>query len=253
MFKRIGKIFKGLAGIFVSDLEKANPRALIEVEKENLKKQLVRYNENLVTHAGFIERLKRQIKDLEKKEKETAARISANINVGDRATAGQLALSLQTVKSQLDENLEQMVTAEETYTQMTNARDASLKEAKEKIESLTRMITETEMMEAQVELQEMASGMMTEIGGTTDTLDRVENHLLERRDKAAGRSRLATGNVPVEKQLKEAERQALAELALAEFETSYGLPAGEEPALKPGESPQDEAKKLKPPSSGQDD
>jgi hypothetical protein len=36
------------------------------------------------------------------------------------------------------------------------------------------MISETEMMEAQAELQEMAKGMVTEIGGGGDTLNRVE-------------------------------------------------------------------------------
>ena len=76
-------------------LEKANPKALIEAEKENLRKQIARFNDNLATHAGFVERLMRQIKNLEQKEKELTARVAANIKAGNRAVAGQMALELQ--------------------------------------------------------------------------------------------------------------------------------------------------------------
>ena len=74
MFKRLAKLIRGFFGLFISGLEKANPRALIEAEKENLRKQIARFNDNLATHAGFVERLMRQIKDLEAREKELTAR-----------------------------------------------------------------------------------------------------------------------------------------------------------------------------------
>ncbi len=54
------------------------------------------------------------------------------------------------------------------------------------------MLTETEMLEAQAELQEMANGMISSIGGTGDTMTGVEEYLTERRDKAAGRARVAS-------------------------------------------------------------
>ena len=72
------------------------------------------------------------------------------------------------------------------------SRDVSVRDAQDKIEKLKRMMTETEMLEAQAELQEMATGMVTSIGGSGDTLNRVEEYLTERRDKAAGRARVAS-------------------------------------------------------------
>jgi len=98
MFKRIATLFRGFLSLFISGIEKQNPRVLIEAEKENLRQQIARYNDNLATHAGFIERLMRQIKNLEQKEKELTARTAANIKAGNRAIAGQIALELQTVK-----------------------------------------------------------------------------------------------------------------------------------------------------------
>lgn len=224
MFKRLGKLLRGFLGLFITGLEKQNPRALIEVEKENLRAQIAKFNDNLATHAGFVERLIRQIKDLEAKEKELTAKITANVKVGNRAVAGQMALELQTVKSQLEENRQQMNTAEETYKKLVKSRDVAVQDAQTKIEKLKRLLSETEMLEAQAELQEMATGMISSIGGSGDTLNRVEEYLNERHDKAAGRSRVASSSIDMKGvELKEAEQGALADQALAEFEAAYGL------------------------------
>jgi phage shock protein A len=231
MFRRIATLFRGFLSLFISGIEKQNPRALIEAEKENLRQQISRFNDNLATHAGFIERLMRQIKNLEQKEKELTARTAANIKAGNRAIAGQVALELQTVKAQLEENRQQLVAAEETYKKLVKTRDVSISEAQAKIEKLKRLISETEMIEAQAELQEMAKGVIGEIGGAGDTLARVEEYLNERRDKAAGRARVAAGSIDTkEVEMKESEQAALAEQALTEFELAYGFktPTAEE-------------------------
>lgn len=233
MIKRIGTLFRGFLSLFISGIEKSNPAALIEAEKENLRKQIARFNDNLATHAGFVERLMRQVKNLEAKEKELTARIAANIKAGNRSLAGQMALELQTVKTQLEENRQQLEDTDMTYKKLLKTRDVAVSEAQAKIEKLKRMISETEMMEAQAELQEMAKGMVSEIGGGGDTLNRVEEYLNERRDKAAGRARVASNTIDTSQvEMKEAEQAALAEQALAEFETAFGL--GSPSVAQPG-------------------
>ena len=224
MFARLGNLIRGFLGLFISGLEKANPKALIESEKENLRKQIARFNDNLATHAGFVERLMRQIKSQEKQEKELAAKAAAHLKLNHRKIAGQYALQLKGVREQLEENRAQLEAAEETYKNLAKARDVSVREAKAKIESLKRMLTETEMLEAQAELQEMAAGMITSIGGSGDTLARVDEYLSERRDKAAGRARVAAGSIDTsEVELMEAEQDAMADQALSEFAAAYGL------------------------------
>lgn len=224
MFRRIGNLIRGFLSLFISGLERANPKALIEAEKENLRKQIARFNDNLATHAGFCERLIRQIKSLEAQERDLAAKAAANLKVGNRNAAGQYALQLKTVKEQLEENRRQLEAAEETYKKLVQARDVSVREAQGKIEQLKRMLSETEMLEAQAELQEMAKGMISSIGGAGDTLNRVEEYLSERRDKAAGRARVAASSIDASQvQLLEAEQQALADQALTEFAAAYGL------------------------------
>jgi len=231
MWQRMKNLVKGFLSLFVSGLEKANPRALIEAEKENLRGQIARFNDNLANHAAFVERLMRQVKNLEAKEKEYAAKAAAHLKVGNRAAAGQYALQLKTFKEQLEENRAQLEAADVTFKKLVKTRDVAVREAHEKIESLKRMLTETEMMEAQAELQEMAQGMITSIGGSGDTISRVEEYLSERRDKAAGRARVAASSIDIaEVEIKEAEQEALADQALTEFAAAYGL---EMPAAEP--------------------
>ncbi|MEM7482101.1 MAG: PspA/IM30 family protein [Acidobacteriota bacterium] len=224
MLNRIGNLIRGFFSLFISGIEKQNPRALIEAEKENLRRQISRFNESLAQHAAFVERLMRQVKNLEKRENELAAKAAANLKVGNRDAAGQYALQLKTVREQLEENRVQLEASDETYKKLVKSRDVSVKEAREKIESLKRLLTETEMLEAQAELQEMAKGMITEIGGSGDTLNRVDEYLKERRDLAAGRARVASSSIDTsEVELLEAEQKALADQALNEFAAAYGI------------------------------
>lgn len=256
MFRRLKTLVRGFLGLFISGLEKANPRALIEAEKQNLRVQISRFNENLAEHAGFVERLMRQIKNLENDEQELAAKTAAMLKLGHRGPAGQAALRLKTLRAQLDENRQQLEAAEATYQKLVKARDVSVRDAKEKIEKLRRMISEAEMLEAQAELQEMAQGMIGAIGAGGDTLSRVEEYLTERRDKAAGRARVASSSIDTSSvEMLEAEQEAMGEVALAEFAAAYGLdmPAGEATeAASEAESPSTQPAALREMGPGSD-
>jgi len=238
MFKRLMNLIRGFFSLFIRGLESSNPEALIEAERENLKHQIGRYNENLANQAAFIERLMRQVKTLVAKEKELTAKITANLKAGNNRVAGQLALQLQTVKQQLDENQSQLEIADKTYKDLEKSRDVAVREAQMKIEKLQNLLSEAQMHEAQAELQEMAKGMITSIGSSGDTINRVTELLEERRDKAAGRSRVAAGSYDSSQvTMKEAEMEALGDAALAEFAAMNGIamPGAGQP-LAEGES-----------------
>jgi phage shock protein A len=115
MFRRISNLFYGFVGLFISGLERQNPEALLELEQENLRKQVGKFNSGLAAHAGLVERLIAQVRKLETDENDLRARTSANLKMGDRAAAGRYALRLQTVERELSENRKQMEQAETTY------------------------------------------------------------------------------------------------------------------------------------------
>src|SRR5581483_3397344 len=110
--------------------------ALLEVEKENLRRQIANYNQGLAMHAGLAENLIAQVRKLEAEERDLRAKTTANLRAGNRDAAAQYALRLQNVQRQLGETQVQLEQAEKTYKELLRARDVAIQAAKEKIEAL---------------------------------------------------------------------------------------------------------------------
>jgi phage shock protein A len=224
MFKRIGNLIRGFFGLFVSGLEKQNPEALLEVERENLRKQIAQYNQGLAAHAGLCERLITQVKKLEVEERELRAKTTALLRSNNRDGAGQTALRLQTIQRELNEDRAQLEQAETTYRELIRARDVSIKNAQSKIEALRFSLDDLKIKKATAELTQMASGMITQIGGSGDTLERLQSMVEEERQRAAGAARVARDTLDTSGvALKEAEHKALEEQALADFASAEGI------------------------------
>jgi len=80
------------------------------------------------------------------------------------------------------------------------------------------------MKKAMAEMTEMASGMISEIGGAGDTLNRLHDMVEDERNKAAGRARIARDSLDMSQvNVKEAEGKALADMALADFAAKEGI------------------------------
>lgn len=224
MFKRISNLFRGFFGLFIGGMERRNPEALLEVEKENMRKQIANYNEGLAAHAGLCERLMTQVRKLEQEEREFRAKATANLRAGNRDAAAQYALRLQTTQRELTENRAQLEQAETTYKELVKARDVSVKAAQAKIAELKSSLDDLKVKRATAELTEMASGMITSIGGSGDTLDRLHKMVEEEREQASGRARIARDSLNTSDfTIKEEEQRALADQALADFAAQEGL------------------------------
>ena len=226
MFVRIANLFRGFLGLFVSGLEKRNPEALLELEKENLRKQIAQFNTGLAAHAGLCEKLISQVKRQEREEQDLRARAAANMRAGNQRLAAEAALLLQNLRKELADNRSQLGDAEKTYQELAMARDTAIKSARDKIESLRRDLDGLKMQKALAEMNEMASGMLSTIGGSGDTLSRLHEMVEDEKTKAAGRARVARDNIDTSHfHEKKAEREALEDLALADLAAELGMPA----------------------------
>ena len=224
MFRRISNLFRGFMSLFISGLEKRNPEALLELEKENLRKQIAQYNQGLAAHAGLCEKLIAQVKRQEREEQDLKAKATANLRAGNQRLAGEIALELQRIRKELVDNRAQLTDAETTYKELIQSRDTAMKAARDKIEALRRDLDSMKMNKALAEMNEMASGMLTEIGGSGDTLDRLHRMVEEENTKAAGRARVAKDSIDTTR-FKEvqAEREALEDMALADLAAELGM------------------------------
>jgi phage shock protein A len=236
MFRRIANLIRGFLSLFISGLERRNPEALLEVEKENLRGQIAKYNQGLASHAALCERLMSQVKREEAEERDLRAKTMVHLKAGNKDAASQYALRLQTVQAELQENRSQLEQAETTYRDLVKARDVTIQAATAKIETLKATISDMKIKQAVAEMNEMATGMIGSIGGSGDTLNRLEDMVREERDKAAGRARVARDAMDLTGvHVKEAEQKALADQALADFAAREGIvlegaPAPAQPA-----------------------
>ncbi|MBV8515891.1 MAG: hypothetical protein JO197_00685 [Acidobacteria bacterium] len=221
MVGRLANLLRGFLGRVASGIERRNPEALLDVEKDNLRRQIANYNEGLAAHAGLCERLMTQIRRLEQEERELRARAAANLRAANRNAAASYALRLQTTRRELAENRTQLTHAETTYKELIKARDVSVHAAQLKLEQLKSGLDDARVQRATAELATLASGTITSIGGAGDTLDRVHRMVAEQRELAAGRTRspLQIAEVSV----REEEERAVAEQALAEFVANEGI------------------------------
>jgi len=236
MWMRLANLLKAFANLFVTDLEKRNPEALLQLEAENLRKQVSSFNQGLATHAGLCERIMGQVRKQEAEQRDLKAKTTAHLRAGNRNAAGQYAVRLQTVERDLEENRRQLAQAEETYKNLVKARDVAMASAKAKIESLKGAITDMRMKQAMAEMHEMAAGMVGEIGGSGDTIGRLHEMVEEERTKAAGRARVAKDSLDMtEVNVKEAELEALADQALADFAAKEGIALEGKGAAAPAE------------------
>lgn len=236
MFTRLANVFRGFLSLFVSGIEKRNPEALLELEQENLRNQIGSYNQSLAAHAGLAERLMSQVRKLEAEENDLRAKTRAHLRAGNQSAAAQLALRLQTVVRELEENRSQLGQAEETYQNLVKARDVAVSAARAKIDGLKGAINDMRMKKALADMNEMAAGMIGQIGGSGDTLNRLHEMVEEERTKQAGRARVAKDSIDMgDIHLKEVEQQALADQALADFAAAEGLTIEGTPLPQPAE------------------
>ena len=223
MIKRVLHFFKSLFGSAVTELEKTNPDALLGAEKENLRKQIQRYNQGLAAHAAMVEKLITQVNSQEQQEAQLLTKIKANVTAGNQELAGRQALKLSEVRNELTTNRDQLEAAENTYQEMSRNREASVKEAQKKIETLQAKINELKVKEATADLSEMASSMTADIGGASETMNRLESMVEDSRAKAAGRARVAQDSMPSLEVPSAEEERALAHEALKSLSGELGF------------------------------
>jgi phage shock protein A len=228
MFVRIWNLLFGWIGLGITSLEKKNPSALLNRVQEDMRKDVANYNAGLISHAKHVEELNSQTKRLERAVRDNTAKVSAFVKAGNTNAAKPLALQLQKDKESLAENQTQLQTANATYQQLVIARDAAIQKAKDTIGQIKNDLSEKQRGEALANLTETANGMISQIGGHADTLNRLSEIAAEGKNAANARLKVAAGSLATgDAQSYIQEQDALGDAALASFMAEQGIaPAG---------------------------
>src|ERR687896_1348256 len=226
MFARIGRLFRGFLGLFISGIEEANPEALMEAARTDFRTKMTQYNLALAKMAGVAERLKTQVKMKAARAQDLERRILANHRAGNLELAGTLARELQELKTDLGVDSQELKETEEAY--QANLRQAKLaqREFEDKVRRVEKQLSQVKIKEAQAEAASALSNVAFKVGDLGDTMKRVDEVLQKRYEVSAGKARVAKDMVDMEQVVeKENERKALEQNALAEFLASQGIQA----------------------------
>jgi phage shock protein A len=224
MFARIGRLFRGFLGLFISGIEESNPEALMEAARQEFRGRMAQYNLALAKMAGVAERLKTQVNGKAGRAQDLERRILANHRAGNMDLAGTLARELQELKADLQVDSQELKETEEAYD--ANLRQAKLaqREFEDKVRKLEKQLSQVKIKEAQAEAASALSNVAFKVGDLGDTMKRVDEVLQKRYEVSAGKARLAKDMVDMETvQEKENERKALEQVALAEFLATQGI------------------------------
>jgi phage shock protein A len=236
LFARIGRLFRGFVGLFISGLEENNPEALMDAARQEFRDRMAQYNSALAAMAGIAERLKMQVKTKASKAQDLERRILANHNAGNVELAGSLARELQELKADLGHDTAELSETEEAYS--ANLRQAKVvqKEFEDKVKRLEKQLSQVKIKEAQAEAAAALGNATFKVGDMGDTMKTVEEVLQKRYEKSAGKARVAKDLVNMDAvREKESESKALEQAALAEFLASQGIQAGPTPTGQPGQ------------------
>jgi phage shock protein A len=232
MFSRIGRLFRGFLGLFISGLEEANPEALMEAARTDFRSKMTQYNLALARMGGVAERLKGQVKMKAARAQELERRIMANHRAGNMELAGALARELQELKADLTTDTAELKETEEAYDANLLQAKLAQREFEDKVRRVEKQISQVKIKEAQAEAAAALSNVAFKVGDLGDTMKTVEDIIGKRYEVAAGKARVAKDMVDMDMvQEKENERKALEQVALAEFLATQGIQAA--PASEP--------------------
>ncbi len=211
-----------------------DPIAQMQLEYDKAVAQLKEGRKGLEQYRGLVERVNRQVVTGEKRVKTLEAKIKAYLKVGDRNTAGQLAIQLQQAKSELVENREQLEMHEAAYQNNVEKIKHASKRLGKVREKIKKYEAELKMSNAEAELARLSRAFDFDV--TTD-FGELEQVIQEKIDLnratvrvAADLSEEGIGEIKAEKALEE----AMAEDLLNEFEVEMGIKTPETADIQAG-------------------
>jgi hypothetical protein len=223
--KRIVNLWRAAMGTGLTQLEVRNAESMLELEQEELRRNVAKYNLGLAGYAAVAEKLQADKKRLEQERLQIEPKLRARLDVGDRLGASRHALRLENIETQLKDTHVKHTDTEAAYRELVRTREVALLAARDRIESLKRDIGDLRVQESLADLAELAAGMQGSLGLSSSTLDRLQQGVSDKRHFAAGRARVARDAIDHDAiETREAEQAAMAEAALARYEQRQSTP-----------------------------
>lgn len=210
-----------------------DPIAIMQLEYDKATAQLKEGREGLEQYRALVERVSRQVATGEQRVQQLTSKIKAYLKMGDRQTAGQLAIELQQAKNELAENQSQLSMHEAAYQNNVEKIKFATKQLAKVREKIQKYQADLKMSQAEAELARLSQTFNFDV--TTD-FGQVEQLIQEKIDLNRAKVRVAADmseqgldKIKAEKALEQAQAEDL----LSKFEVEMGIKAPETANLEP--------------------
>ena len=226
MFSRLGKLIKGFFSLFISNLETANPKALLEAEIASFQEAVGTYNKSLGQQAALVQKMQNQIAKQRTEFDKLKGRIAILVKSGQNEEAGRLALQAKNLSQSLSELETQFASTDTMYKNMVKQRDVYIRDAQRRIDTIKQKLSQAEIAESQAKLAEIATTTSFSMAGSGATLERLEEKLDDRVAQAQGKARVAADSIAGgEWNMKAEEEAAMEQAALLDMMGALGIAA----------------------------
>ncbi len=211
-----------------------DPIAQMQLEYDKAVAQLKEGRKGLEQYRGLVERVNRQVVTGEKRIQTLESKIKAYLKIGDRKTAGQLAIQLQEAKSELAENKQQLEMHEAAYQNNVEKIKHATKKLGKVREKIKKYEAELKMSNAEAELARLSQTFNFDV--TTD-FGELEQVIQEKIDLNRATVRVAAdlSSEGVEEiQAEKALEESMAEDLLNQFEVEMGIKTPETADIQAG-------------------
>ncbi len=202
----------------------------MDAARQEFRDKMAQYNSALARMAGVAERLKIQVKTKTAKAQDLERRILANHQRGTPTSRGALPESCRSSRPILPPTPPNSPRPRRRTPPISVRPRVVQKEFEDKVKRLEKQLDQVKIKEAQAEAAGALSNATFKVGDLGDTMKTVDEVLQKRYEKAAGKARVATDLVDMDKvREKETETKGLEQAALADFLATQGIQAGTTP------------------------
>lgn len=231
MWQRFQRAMRSFFGFFVSSIE--DPELILEQNIRDMNDQVPKMNESIAMVKANVTLLEKENQQYKNQVAEATSKVKAAIQANREDIAGTYAAQLQTAKTALARNEQQLVSARAAYDKAMQVKAAFMREKERKTREATEALRESRRAKWQAKVADTMESF--QVAGVDATHDEMLRKVQEKTAVQEARMEMAMDNVDVQGMQIEADAEALrAQELVKQFKMEMGLadaassPAGED-------------------------
>lgn len=220
MWQRFQRAMRSFFGFFVSSIE--DPELILEQNIRDMNDQVPKMNESIAMVKANVTLLEKENQQYKNQVAEATSKVKAAIQANREDIAGTYAAQLQTAKTALARNEQQLVSARAAFDKAMQVKAAFMREKERKTREATEALRESRRSKWQAKVADTMESF--QVAGVDATHDEMLRKVQEKTAVQEARMEMAMDNVDVQGMQIEADAEALrAQELVKQFKMEMGL------------------------------